>query len=252
MKTVLIDCSPKKRLSASGFIAGFTGLFVRGRKKHEKLRTKGEHKGLLDEISDADNVVFSMPLYVDGVPSHVLPFLTAMETYCRENGKSVNVYVIANNGFIEGKQNEPLMQTLENFCDRSGNRWCGGLGIGGGVMMNVMRILIMVFFGIAILRNVIYGVQEGSFLQSGPWIVFGKQVLEVLAFGCGIIVYDIWLAITINRRREYGKHYTRIMVPSFIFIIFADLFFIIISIFNGGVFRGWFAKKKPSFFEGEA
>ena len=32
-----------------------------------------------------------MPLYVDGVPSHVLPFLKEM------------------NGFIEGRQNEPIM-----------------------------------------------------------------------------------------------------------------------------------------------
>jgi hypothetical protein len=35
------------------------------------------------------------------------------------------------------------------------------------------------------------------------------------------------------------------MVPSFVFIIFADIFFTIMSLFQGGIFRGWFAKKKP-------
>ena len=74
----------------------------------------------------------------------------------------------------------------------------------------------------------------------------GKQILEVLVLGCGIITFAIWLAICINRKKEYGKHYTRIMLPSFVFILCADIFFTIISVFQGGVFRGWFSKKKPT------
>ena len=246
MKTVFIDCSPKKRLSASGFIMGLTRLFVMGKKKNEKLRTPSDHDRILNEILDADNVVFSMPLYVDGVPSHLLPFLKKMEEFCLEQHKDLNVYVIANNGFIEGKQNEPLMQIMENFCDRSSITWCGGLGIGGGVMMNVMRILLVVFLGIALLRTVMSIINEGIFFPIRPWIVYGKQILEVLALGCGIITFDIWLAICINKNKGYGKHYTRIMLPSFVFIICADIFFTIISVFQGGIFRGWFSKKKPT------
>ncbi len=246
MKTVFIDCSPKQRLSASGFIMGLTKLFVFGEKKKEKLRTPADHERVLNEIADADTVVFSMPLYVDGVPSHLLPFLKKMETFCLKQHKDLKVYVIANNGFIEGKQNEPLMRIMENFCDRSGIKWCGGLGIGGGVMMNVMRILLVVFLGIALLRTILSVANEGLFFPTGPWIVYGKQILEVLALGCGIITFDIWLAICINRKKEYGKHYTRIMLPSFVFIICADIFFTIISVFQGGIFRGWFSKKKPT------
>lgn len=37
MKTVFIDCSPKKKLSASGFIAGFTSTFIFGKKEKMKL-----------------------------------------------------------------------------------------------------------------------------------------------------------------------------------------------------------------------
>ena len=246
MKTVFIDCSPKMRLSASGFIMRLTGLFVFGKKKKEKLRTPADHDRVLSEIADAETVVFSMPLYVDGVPSHLLPFLKKMELSCLERNKDLNVYVIANNGFIEGKQNEPLMQIMENFCDRSGIKWCGGLGIGGGVMMNVMRIMLIVFLGIALMRTLLSGINEGIFFPAWPWIVYGKQILEVLALGCGIITFAIWLAICINRKKEYGKHYTRIMLPSFIFILCADIFFTIISVFQGGVFRGWFSKKKPT------
>ena len=246
MKTVFIDCSPKKKLSASGFIMNLTDLFVKGAKKKVKLRTPADHERILNEISEADTVVFSMPLYVDGVPSHLLPFLKKMEIACHEQNKDINVYVIANNGFIEGKQNEPLMQVMENFCDRSGIKWCGGLGIGGGVMMTVMRILLLVFLGIALLRTILSGIKEGTFLQAWPWKIYGRQILAVLTLGCGIIVFDIWLAICINRKKEYGKHYTRIMLPSFVFIICADIFFTIISVFQGGIFRGWFSKKKPT------
>ena len=154
------------------------------------------------------------------------------------------IYVIANNGFIEGRQNEPLMQIMENFCNRSGIEWCGGLGIGGGVMMNVMRIMITVFFGITVLNVVLSGIGGDGFLTADPWIQFGKQALEVLIFGCGIITFDLWLAYCISRQKKYGKHYTRIMVPSFVFIIFADIFFTIVSLLQGGIFRGWFARKK--------
>lgn len=244
MKTLFIDCSPKKRLSASGFIAAFTKCFVVGKKQQEKLRTRGDYSRVLEKAVESDNIVFCMPLYVDGVPSHVLPFLKELESISEENKLSSKVYVIANNGFIEGRQNEPLMQVMENFCNRSGLEWCGGLGIGGGVMMNVMRILIMVFFGITILNVVLSGISGDGFFTADPWIQFGKQALEVLIFGCGIITFDIWLASCISRQKKYGKHYTRIMVPSFVFIIFADIFFTIVSLFQGGIFRGWFARKE--------
>ena len=244
MKTLFIDCSPKRRLSASGFIADVTRVFTAGQKKKEKLRNGADHERILTELKDADCVVFCMPLYVDGVPSHVLPFLKETEELCRQEGMDISVYVIANNGFIEGKQNEPLMQIMENFCRRSGIRWCGGLGIGGGVMMNVMRIMATVFAALAVLNIVIAASQHQEVI---PYVVyFGKQLLEILALCCGIVTYDIWLALCISRRKEFGKRYTRIMLPSFVFILCADIFFMVTSVINGGIFRGWFARKKPA------
>ena len=240
MKTVFIDCSPKKRLSASGFIATVTKWFVFGKNIQCKLRTPKDYKMILDEMKDADTVVFSMPLYVDGVPSHILPFLKKMEAEYKDSHSDKRIYVIANNGFIEGRQNEPLMQTMENFCVRSGLTWCGGLGIGGGVMMNVMRIMFFVFLGLTLLQMILNGF-DFMILKD-----FCEKVLSILVLGCGIISFDIWLAFCINKRKAYGKHYTRIMLPSFLFIICADIFFTIMSLFQGGVLRGWFSKKKPS------
>lgn len=178
-----------------------------------------------------------MPLYVDGVPSHVLPFLKDLEAVYKGTNSGKRIYVIANNGFIEGRQNEPLMRVMENFSDRAGFTWCGGLGIGGGVMMNVMRILICVFFCVTLVQMALNSFNL-AYLKD-----FGFDALGVLFFGSGIICYDIALARHISRGKDFGKKYTRIMVLSFIFILFADLFFTITSLFQGGMFRGWFSRK---------
>ena len=127
-KTVLINCSPKQKLSVSGFLMKCAGVLIRGKKEYFHLRTPADHPAILQALKGAGKVVFVTPLYVDSIPSHMLPFMQEMEELCRGNGLRLKVYVIANNGFIEGKQNEPLMQVMENFCARSGLTWCGGIG----------------------------------------------------------------------------------------------------------------------------
>ena len=242
-KTLLINCSPKKKLSVSGFIMRCAGLMIRGGKEYLCLRVPGDREKVLQALKTAGKAVFAVPLYVDGVPSHVLSFLKEAEAFCRENGLRLKVYVIANNGFIEGRQNEPLMQVMENFCARSGLEWCGGVGIGGGVMLNVERIMIPVIFGLTLVNMVLRAVQGQNVLE--PVLSFGISVGELLLLCCGIIAFTIRLAAHITRGTHAGKRYTRIMLPSFVFILFADIFFTIISVFQGGIFRGWFSRPKP-------
>lgn len=242
-KTVLINCSPKRKLSVSGFLMRCAGVLIRGKKEYLHLRTPADHQPILQALKDAGKVVFVTPLYVDGVPSHMLPFMREMEDFCRENGLRLKVYVIANNGFIEGKQNEPLMQVMENFCARSSLEWCGGIGIGGGVMLNVERIMITVLFGLMLLNVLLNTVQGGNVLD--PVCSFGKSLLGLVILACGIIAFGIRLAVHINKGTDAGKKYTRIMLPSFVFIVFADVFFIIVSVLQGGIFRGWFSRFKP-------
>lgn len=81
-----------------------------------------------------------------------------------EHGLNLKVYALSNGGFIEGCQNKPLMQVLENFCTRSNIEWCGGIGIGGGVMLNVLRIIFFVYLGIFALNVVSVGFQTGNWL----------------------------------------------------------------------------------------
>ena len=75
MKTVFINCSPKKRFCASAYFLSLQRLFVKGNKVTEKLRNKNNHERIINELKNSDTVVFCLPLYVDGLPSHVLSFL---------------------------------------------------------------------------------------------------------------------------------------------------------------------------------
>ena len=244
MKTLFINCSPKKQFCASAWFIALQRLFVRGEKVTEKLRTPADHARILTALTDARAVVFALPLYVDGIPSHVLRFMEEMEAYCKKNGLHPVVYCIANNGFIEGRQNEPLMQSFEHFCGRAGLTWGGGVGIGGGVMLNVTRILFVVNIGLLLLNTVLSVINTGSFFPKEAWISCGENAALLLYFNLGVLFYLGRMGVFIRKGAVSGKKYTRILIPSFIFILFADIFFIIISLFEGGLFRGWLAKKE--------
>ena len=243
MKTVFINCSPSKRFSASSYFIFLERLFVSGEKVTETLRNKSNHERILQQLENADAVVFALPLYVDGVPSHVLHFLEVLEQSCRGKNLHFSVYCIANNGFIEGRQNEPLMQVFENFCSRAGLKWGGGTGIGGGVMLNVTRIGFVVEFVLLLVNMLLSGFQTGNFFPEAVLINFAENMLILLFLNCGVLLYLFQMAKAVRHETFFGKKYTRIMLPSFVFIIFADIFFIIVSIIKGGIFRGWLAKK---------
>ena len=244
MKTVLINCSPRKRFCASAYFLFLQSLFVGGEKVKERLRSPADHARILEQLRDARTVVFGLPLYVDSVPSHVLRFLQEMEAFCRENGLKLRVYCIANNGFIEGKQNEPLMRIFENFCMRAGLAWGGGVGIGGGVMLNVTRILFIVEIALLVLNTVLSAVNTGNFFPKEAWLSFAENAALLLYFNLGVLFYLSGLGRAIGKGTAFGKKYTRILIPSFVFILFADIFFTIISLLQGGIFRGWLTKKE--------
>ena len=236
MKTVFINGSPKKKLSVSSYLLGIVRLLVRGEVVTEQVRNAKDHERILNSIRDADTVVFGLPLYVDGVPSHMLTFMKEMEKFCIESNIHLNVYVLSNGGFIEGCQNKALMQVFENFCKRCHFEWRGGVGIGGGVMLNVMRIMFFVYLGLFALNTITSGL-------SASLPIFAEQLLVVLFFSLGAFFYCLRMGIAINKGTACGVKFTRILLPSFLFILAADIFFVIISVFQGGIFRGWLSRK---------
>lgn len=246
MKTVFINGSPKRKFSASNYFLKLQNVFVKNKTVFLKLRNRNDYKKILEQIIDADSVVFSMPLYVDSVPSHILTFLQKMEYLCNECKLDLKIYVIANNGFIEGKQNAPLFRVMENFCMRSNIQWCGGIGIGGGVMFNTLKIVYFIEMGIFLLRVLLGGFIYGNWVPIEAICHLITMLMIITFFHLGVIYYMARMGRQINKGKFFGEHYTRILLPSFLFILIADTYFIIVSLFKGGIFRSWLKRKHSS------
>jgi len=243
MKTVFINGSPKKRFSASGYFGKLQSIFIRGEKVFLRLRTKSDHKKIFEQIIDADIVIFLLPLYVDCVPSHILSFLREMEHFCKEHKIELKIYAIANNGFIEGTQNAALFRVMENFCTRSDLLWCGGIGIGGGVMFNALKVVSMIECGIFLLSVLISGIFYSNWFPRDAIQGFLFALLVIFALHADAIFDMMKMGSNVNKGAALGEKYTRILLPSFLFILIADVFFIIVSLVQGGLFKGWLQRK---------
>ena len=112
-------------------------------------------------------------------------------------------------------------------------------------MLNVTRILFLVDVGLLLLNTLLSAVNTGNLFPKDAWISFGENAALLLYFNLGVLFYLARMGGVIRRHAFSGKKYTRILIPSFVFILFADIFFIIISLFEGGLFRGWLARKQP-------
>ena len=112
-------------------------------------------------------------------------------------------------------------------------------------MLNVTRIIFIVQIALLLLNSVLSAVNTGNFFPRATWISFGQNAALLLFFNLGLLYYLARMGRYIVKGTFSGKKYTRILIPSFVFIVFADIFFIIISILEGGIFRGWLAKKEP-------
>lgn len=155
MKILLLNGSPKTKNSSSEILltdlkrclSEASGRTDAGTSQPEIMEMALHNNTLSDEIinglPNADVWVFSCPLYVDGIPGHLLSCLMQLEKYNQERGISkdqkIHIYGIVNCGFYEGIQAETALEILENWCVKTGFIWSGGIGVGGGgglAMMN--------------------------------------------------------------------------------------------------------------------
>ena len=233
MNILMLSGSPKQKNSASIFFINLLKLFLVGHNVTSlSLNNKNNHKEILTTLKNMDVLIISAPLYFDGMPSNVLEFMIKAEKFCNENKCKFKLYVISNNGFIEGIQNKSHLKMYECWCMKSGIVWGGGVGIGGGVMLKVLSIVfpivIAIFFTI-LLVNIICGNAITAEVLKPIW----ENVAIYLFFNCGVIYSLARLSSNIKNLKSMSNLYTRAMIPSFIFIPFASLFMILSSFFKG-------------------
>lgn len=139
MKIAFINGSPKVKDSASGLILEDLKKFINdpSRISEYYFRKTFISEDEMNSLSECDALVFAFPLYVDGIPSHLLSCLIQLEEYFRGMDKSkIKVYAMVNSGFYEGEQNKLAIEMMENWCHKAGLVWGQGLCIGAGMMMH--------------------------------------------------------------------------------------------------------------------
>ncbi|HEY8362558.1 MAG TPA: hypothetical protein VIK77_06685 [Tissierellaceae bacterium] len=143
MKIALINGSPRIKESASSYILkDLKSLIDDGQNIISEYHFSNPQVGekYMNELIQCDAIVFAFPLYVDGIPSHLLNNLIKLEMFFSLNKeKDIMVYSIVNCGFYEGHQAKIAIEMMENWCKKSGLKWGQGLGIGAGAMMPFLR-----------------------------------------------------------------------------------------------------------------
>lgn len=136
MKICLVNGSPKKKGSASGWFIGELQKLLPEQAETAVLAS-ASYTGapFLEQLCDCDALVFVFPLYVDAVPSHLLRILTELEAAAAEKERKPIVYTVVNCGFFETKQNRYALDVMRHFCRRAGFPWGEGVAIGGGAFL---------------------------------------------------------------------------------------------------------------------
>ncbi len=234
MRILILNGSPKKRFSASKYFSGTLKLLLAGIDSAEhSLRNAREHEKILDRMKEADAIILSVPLYVDGIPSHVLRFLKEAEHFCKDHPCRAKLYVLSNNGFIEGRQNRIHLEQYRCWCGRAGVAWGGGLGIGGGVMLHVLFYVLlvnMVLFLAGTARNIAAG---ADLFGGGILFSLTRQILVWLFLNSGALACLWLLSRAVRRGETCTNRYARVMLPSFLFLVVADVFMLASALLKG-------------------
>lgn len=141
MKAVLINGSPKVKDSSSGIVLNEIKKLLEKRMNIEELSMRKPLIGKqdFDALNNCDVLIFSFPLYVDGIPSQLLSCLIQLENFYTQNqNKKIIVYAVVNCGFYEGKQADTAIDILKNFCIKAGLLWGQAVGLGGGGMLAML------------------------------------------------------------------------------------------------------------------
>jgi len=133
MRIALINGSPKKKESVSGFLLEeLKGKFSGEAEVLEiGLHDAEVSEEVFEKLAGAEAWVFACPLYVDGLPGHLLSCLSQLEKRPVQGTKPL-IYGVVNCGFYEGIQTETALALLQNWSARAGYSWAGGTGVGGG------------------------------------------------------------------------------------------------------------------------
>lgn len=139
MRVSIVNGSPKIKNSASKTLVSDLERYIGKRVNVTEIGAHSEELAddVANEIANSDTIVFVFPLYVDGIPGHLLSYMIQLEERTKLCSNT-QVYAVVNCGFYEGEQADMALNVVRNWCAKAGVTWNGGLGVGGGGALAVM------------------------------------------------------------------------------------------------------------------
>lgn len=147
MKVVMINGSPKAKNGNSGYLLELLRRRLPAGweyNEYQVIKSK-DYDAALAQALYCDLLVFSFPLYVDSLPSHVLCLLKDLEKAFTNMTpvKPLKVYAMINCGFFEGHQNHVAAEIMQNWAVKAGLPWGQALMTGGGEMLGETKAVPM-------------------------------------------------------------------------------------------------------------
>lgn len=141
MNAVLLCGSPRGRSSNSAFLLDSLEGKLAGRVEIERCqavaRPSEKNERTADLVAGCDALVIAFPLYVDGVPASLYEALERIGERVRAVGAMPRLYVVANNGFYDARQNALAIEMIWTWGDACGLTRGIGVAVGAGEMAQV-------------------------------------------------------------------------------------------------------------------
>jgi multimeric flavodoxin WrbA len=213
---LLIIGSPKTGASNSEILGNYLlgQLHEKGWETHTvKLRPRIFNdeglKELLSEVNNCNLIVLAAPLYIDSLPAMVVK---VFEKLVENRGELIKLetkrlFAIVNNGFPEAYQNAIALEICQNFAQKMGMIWAGGLALGAGEavvreqpLTEQKRSGPPVLHVIEALNTTAVMLDQDGQISSGPTRIFVKSPIPMVPFPLWRWMY-IFLAASDFKKR---------------------------------------------------
>lgn len=145
-KVLLLTGSPKGSKGVSDFIGTYfldcfkkKGLRTRKEDFYNIFRNMHEINRIISYVADSDILLFSCPLYFDGIPYPVIKVMETLVEFQKkiDATKKQKFFAILNCGYPEAEHNITALPMYRQFIAEIGLEWVGSLIIGMGPFVNI-------------------------------------------------------------------------------------------------------------------
>ena len=136
-KLILLNCSLRgKNANSETFLSEMAAHLQREYTFLRLSEYQNRQEKLIDQLMQAETLVLSMPLYVDGLSSTVIRLLDRLTL--AGFGTGGKVFVLSNLGLYESHQMKNLLSMIRAWCDVSGCEYSGSVVISAGELIGVL------------------------------------------------------------------------------------------------------------------